>query len=74
MKQNRDYPFFLVDKTFLDQPGELSPFRDVSVMAPSRVRLLPAVEPEDREKTPIPQSFVSVTDANSLETQTEEEV
>ncbi|XP_075349003.1 PHD finger protein 14 isoform X2 [Mycteria americana] len=74
LKQNRDYPFFLVDKSFLDQRGEFSPFRDVSVMGPSRVRLLPAVGQEDREKTPIPLSFVSFTDANSLETQTEEEL
>ena len=74
MKQNQDYPFFLVDKTFLDQPRELSPFRDVSAMGPRRVRWLPAVGQEDREKTPIPQNFISITDANSLETQTEEEV
>lgn len=43
-------------------------------MGTSKVRLLPAVEQKDREKTPIPQSCVAITDANSLETQTEEEV
>lgn len=58
-----------MDKTFLDLPGELSPFRDVSTMGPSMARLLPAVGQEDREKTPIPQSFVSITGAYSLETQ-----
>lgn len=36
----------------LDHPGELSSFRDVSVMEPNRVRLLPAVGQGDREKNP----------------------